>query len=959
MQFENRTYLTYYLKYLIFTTYFIQIACHTRYPENISQTSFSTEKHYTAVDSLIKSISSDTIALTNYLTLSIATGDKYAEMSSYEKMGTYYLRNYSYKKAIEYHRSYFKVAQLSRDTFHIIRALNNLAYDYIQTGAYNESAEYYFKALLQENKSKIDAHAQFQTEKTKTLNGLGEIYLYTDQPDEAMYYFRKALQPENHNQDPKVLAIVLQNIGTAYEYDRQYDSAHVFYQKSLEYHIKSNSLSGLNNCFWHIGNLYMIEGDFENALVYLESAYSSLSGTSDKRNWLNVTLSLGEVNIKKGKYFNAETYLGNALKMSEELNLPYYLGKVYFLLSGLHRIQGKTVLALEERYLSDVYTKGLNRGKNTNRIIMHRLNYEKEVNKKEMNILAGQHQMRVEKTEKAFVLIFLLIFILVLIILILIQNIRFRIHKSLTTLQLEKIKSEYYTEISEEFKTPASIIIGLVERLKKNMQNKNNEYTIDMEMLSRQSENLFLLVNEIASLGNLQEGNRSDKVINANIISYLRYLYECFIPMAETKGIDYVFHSNVSEIHMDYMSEYLRMVMHSLLYNAFKSCTEDNHVTVSVNCDSNKNNYTVEISYHGADADYKDISRAFNPFLQKRNDSLTDLDSGVGLTLTKQLIEKMNGTITVKIEKSNSAVFTVNLPIRHGSTPNDEKPFTICKQSPGSNRLILPDNFPSRIESNEKPVVLIVVGNRDMSYYLISVLKDQYVLLTERNGEDAIRTAEEKMPDLIISDTALPFLDGFQLCKKIKKTLTTNHIPVILLTLNHSKEERIKGIEYGADAFLSEPVFEEELLVVIDQLLSTRKQLREKYSPFVHINANRKEKAADSNNISLEFLQRVTSHIYKELTNTENIIEKISSEVCLSSSQLNRKIKAITGMTTSNYILKARLNKAKRLLAISQKPIGDIATECGFNDFAYFSRSFRKEFGMTPTTFQRIPRSVS
>lgn len=255
--------------------------------------------------------------------------------------------------------------------------------------------------------------------------------------------------------------------------------------------------------------------------------------------------------------------------------------------------------------------------------------------------------------------------------------------------------------------------------------------------------------------------------------------------------------------------------------------------------------------------------------------------------------------------------------------------------------------------------MLIVEGNRDMSYYLISVLKEKYILLTDRNGEDAIKTAQEKIPDLIISDAMLPVLDGFQLCKKIKNSLITNHIPVILLTSNHTKEERIKGIEYGADAFLSKPVYEEELLVVMDQLLSTRKQLKEKYNPFVRVNANREEKITVGNNENIEFLERVTNHIYKELTNTENIIEKISSEVCLSSSQLNRKIKAITGMTTSNYVLKTRLNKAKKMLTISQKPIGDIATECGFNDFAYFSRSFKKEFGMTPTTFQRIPQSAN
>ncbi len=173
----------------------------------------------------------------------------------------------------------------------------------------------------------------------------------------------------------------------------------------------------------------------------------------------------------------------------------------------------------------------------------------------------------------------------------------------------------------------------------------------------------------------------------------------------------------------------------------------------------------------------------------------------------------------------------------------------------------------------------------------------------------------------------------------------------------HSREERIKGFSSGADACMDRPLHESEFMAVIDQLLSSRKLIRDTYSRITGVKTNH---SADQNGNKdhIDFLQRVTSTIYKEITNTDHIIEKISSEMCLSSSQLNHKIIAMTGMTTSNYILKTRLNRAKRQLVNSHKPIGDVAMECGFNDFAYFSRSFKKEFGITPTTFQRLPESV-
>jgi len=227
------------------------------------------------------------------------------------------------------------------------------------------------------------------------------------------------------------------------------------------------------------------------------------------------------------------------------------------------------------------------------------------------------------------------------------------------------------------------------------------------------------------------------------------------------------------------------------------------------------------------------------------------------------------------------------------------------------------------------------------------------------NGKEALQIANERVPDLIISDVMMPLMNGFEFCKEIKKSQATSHIPVILLTVNNAKEQRVEGFKCGADAFIPKPIYEDELMAVITQLLTTRRQIRDKYAQI----AMNLEKNGDNheirNDAGFTFLQRVTDIIYKEIDNSDNLIEKLSSEVCLSSSQLNRKIKALTGLTTSNYMLKVRLNKAKKQLVRSQKPIGEIAMECGFHDFAYFSRSFRKEFGMTPTSFQRLPHPAN
>mgnify|MGYP000856600978 FL=1 len=953
MQLKNQTYNIYQWKYLIFIAYFTVVACNRVRPDEFLADSPSSHNNHAAIDSLIKIISNDTIALSSYLALSVSNSDAYAIMSVYESLGKYFLDRYQYAKAIYYYGLSLEAAENSHKQLDEIRASNNLAIVYEQIAAYNESAEYYFKAMLQTRNPERGEQKQIEEEKAKTLNGLGKVYLSLNQPDGAIDYFEESLRIELKQNDIEGQAQSFLNIGMAYEQSKRYDSAYAYYNKSLEYRINLNSASGVSNCFVRIGNLYKIEGDYENASVYLESAYNSLLHTSDRVNWLNACLSLGEVKIKQGHFSKAATYLNEGLIASGELNLIGYLGKVYFLLSELHRQEGKASLALEERSLSDQYSTMFYGEKNSNRIMVHRLNYEREIDKAKMNVLNEEHQLREQKIQKTIYATLLLITLLIIIIAILIQNSRLRKHKNQASLEMEQLKSRFYMKTSQEFKTPASIIIGLVERLKKNLKNNDIDHSIELEILSRQSENLFLLINEIATVDNLQENDKSDKMVNSNIISYFRYLYECFSSLAETKKINYVFHSNVSEIYMDYIPEYLRIIMNNLIGNAMKYCM-DNNITVSINCDCSKKNYTIEVSDSGPGISEIDLPHVFDLYFQGNGDKNADYSSGVGLTITKQVVKKMNGTIDVKSEPNNKTIFTVVLPMHNCRIPQSEEPVTIHKQCVEHPCTIIREKPLLQTENNEKPVVLIVEENRDMSYYLTSVLKDKYIVLTERNGEDAIKTAQEKIPDLIISDAVLPLVDGFQLCKKIKRSVATNHIPVILLTLINSKEERIRGIEYGADAFLSKPVYEDELLVVMDQLLSTRKQLREKYNPFMRLSASKEENTNNSKNVNLDFLEKVTNHIYKELTNTDNIIERISSEVCLSSSQLNRKMKAITGMTTTNYILKTRLNKAKKLLIHSQKPIGDIATECGFNDFAYFSRTFKKEFGMTPTSFQRI-----
>lgn len=855
-------------KYLIFVSYLILLACteSNKNRESTPDISF-TDQNYSTIDSLLSRISNDTVALFSYLSLVQSTQDRYAEMKTYRQLGLYYLDNYAFLKAIEYHTYFLDIAEKDGDLMREVEALNTLAYDYKKICALDKSSEHYFKALSLLNKLAESDNKKAQSEKAKTLNGLGNIYLKINQPDEAISYLQKSLRIETQNNNILGQAKNLADIGSFFENRIEYDSAHQYFDRSLKLYIKANSVSGINFCYERMGNLYMMEGDYHSASVYIESAYNSLQHTSDRLNWLNCCFTFANICIKKGEYRNAETFLHEGLKVSEELKLPNYLEKAFMLLSELYKHQGNTVAALEAYTMSVSYAKE----RNISQIIAHRLAYEKKSDEKEKILLTAQLENIERKKTKAIHIIIVIFIALTGFIIIFIQLYQLKKQKVESSLHLEKIKSDFYINISHEFKTPVTIITGLIERLRNNLDtNDLHRNSTDLDILSRQSQNLLLLIDAISSATNKQKNRSPGSIMHDNIATYISCLFESFSVLAESKKINYSFHDE----------------------------------------------------------------------------------------FIKQLVEKLNGTIEIEGKSPKETIFRISLPVFNEQTDDNRHSLIIHNtltygKDPENNTEIQP------LPEKENPTVLIVENNNDMIYYLSSILKENYHISTVNNGRKAAQKAAETMPDIIISNIILPGMNGYDLCKEIKNSDATSHIPIILLSAYGSIEERIKGFRCRADAFLSKPVHEEELLAVVDQLLDVRKQISSKYA-LTTINTGRNnEHGIVKNNVSLEFIKQITDLIYQEIDNTENIIDVLSDKTCLSSSQLNRKIKAAAGMTTSNYILKVRLNKAGQLLTQSQKPIGEIAMNCGFNDFAYFSRSFRKKFGMTPTSFQRLPHSVN
>lgn len=506
-------------------------------------------------------------------------------------------------------------------------------------------------------------------------------------------------------------------------------------------------------------------------------------------------------------------------------------------------------------------------------------------------------------------------------------------------IELEAQKSFLCTRVSQEFKTPLSIIIGLTERIKEELATHPvNKNWVTIDILSRQTENLYTLIDSVASIANLDRVPADANQKNGNIIPYLQYLYECFSVFTEAKQISYTFHSDISELITNYDPEHVRVIFLNLIGISIKQCSEGDHLNIRICRNLVDKNYTLEVSHDGRGV----------------------LPDGVeiGLSIVEYLVEKAGGWMNKRKEKENDTVYTVVLPLENRNELAEDRPITIRKMAMNPKNQNQVKNNSQIHHENQKPIALIAQENRYLAFYLTSLMEEKFHVIVESDGEGVLKKAMQIQPDIIISDAVLSKKNGFELCRELKQHPNTEHIPVALITSTHSKEERVKGFTSGADACFERPLHEKEFLAVINQLLSSRKKIRETFSRISGVK-NKVEAEEINFDEHLDFLERVTNIIYREITNTDNLIEVLSQEICLSTSQLNRKIKAITGMTTSNYILMSRLNKARKQLTNSRKPIGEVAMECGFNDFDYFSRSFKKEYGVTPTTFQRFPDRVT
>ena len=526
---------------------------------------------------------------------------------------------------------------------------------------------------------------------------------------------------------------------------------------------------------------------------------------------------------------------------------------------------------------------------------------------------------------------------------------------------LDQMKNRLYMNITHEFRTPLTIILGMSEQIRLQYRRHDRKGIEDnLNIIDRNSRHLLTLINQMLDLAKLESDHIQLRPILADIVAYLRYLFESFHSYAEAEGIQMRFRSTLDFFEMDYDATRLQQIVFNLISNAIKFTPPGGYVELEVNKGpliegqgtfGQLPSIQFSVKDTGIGIPSSKLPYIFDRFYQA-DDSHTRKGegTGIGLALCRELVKLMEGEIEVESKAGKGSTFKVKLPVRQAASRSETLAMGDMLVSAYVPVAASEQTADIRSRTNEElPLVLIIEDHTDVRRYLQICLQETYQVETAVDGEAGIQKAIELIPDLIVSDVMMPKKDGLEVCDTLKQDERTSHIPLILLTAKAAIADKLSGLSRGADAYLTKPFNREELLIRIDQLLQLRKRLQIRYQ-----GGKLPEVAAQDENVRVEdlFLQKVNAIIEDQLADSEFGIDQLCQTLALSRSQLHRKLKALTNCTTSSYIRTIRLQKAKTLLETTQLNISEVAYDVGFSDPNYFSRMFLKEFGQRPTGFR-------
>ncbi len=540
--------------------------------------------------------------------------------------------------------------------------------------------------------------------------------------------------------------------------------------------------------------------------------------------------------------------------------------------------------------------------------------------------------------------------------------------------ELDQAKSRFFANISHEFRTPLTLIMGPLEQMLTEEEEKEQDRKERVKLMLRNSQRLLNLINQLLDLSKLDSGKMKLHAVRQNIISFLKGLTESFHFLAAQNKLDLTFHPEEEDITLYFDAEKLEKVICNLLSNAIKFTPAGGKITIKVKTNptpaGNFPSGWVEISVAdtGIGIPQEQLQYIFDRFYQAGvPGEHKQKGSGIGLALTKELVTLHRGEIEVKSREggegeSSGTEFILRVPLGKEHLKPEEIKDLSDIPSLRQKSIELPQLYAVEkeeeerevkekdieLETQEKEIILVVEDSRDVRKYIRGPLEKLYTVVEAVNGREGIEKAKEIIPDLIISDIMMPEADGYELCSVLKQDVLTSHIPIVLLTAKASEENVIQGLETGADDYITKPFNTKILMARIRNLIDLRCQLQQKMKRQMML----QPAEISVSSIDEEFIKELQGAIEKNLADPEFTVEELGKKLYMSRASLYRKIQALTGEPPNHFIRNYRLKRAAQLLKENFGNVTEVAFEVGFSSSAYFTKCFKEQFQQLPSSYQ-------
>ena len=790
----------------------------------------------------------------------------------------------------------------------------------------------------------------------KSKSNIGNLIYRTDTDSldilRIKKYFKEVLEISIKLKDTSQMSYAYIRFGDFYQNMKKYDSAVISYNQARKI-IKDNYTASLANLYWALAEVYWNKGDNKKSRKFTFKRYDLVKNSKKISDMASANWVHGNLLFLLGDYKESIIHHDSSIILYERLNYKNFgrlagaAGRIYESYENL----GNYEKAFNYLKKTMIYNDSALLRTNSNKVYEVETKYQTEKKEQEIVLLKSQNELALQqkKNQRNQLLGGIGITSIAGLFFFFLYRNRQKTNQKLQ--ELDKAKSNFFANISHEFRTPLTLISGPIQsQLKK--ENLPDDERHNFEVMHRNSTRLLSLVDQLLDISKIEAGNFKLKVSKSELMPFLGSLCDSFTFEADRRKINYNIYADETKSDTYFDKDIIEKIVVNLVSNALKYTQDKGSIVCNATVKDNQVYFMIKNTGKGLTKD--EISNIFKRFYQLNENSQ---GVGIGLALVKDLVALHKGQLTVESTPNQWTNFKFSLPIDKASFSTNEivdkieidkvKAFS---QITSETTIISKPHSEDEIDENsEAPILLVVDDNVDVRTYVSNLFKDHYTILNAKDGQEGIDLAIEHVPDIIISDIMMPVKNGIYLCNTVKADERTSHIPIILLTAKAGEENEIEGIKTGADDYITKPFNEELLQLRVEKLIESRKKLQERYSQEVIL----RPKDIAITPIDEQFLEKVQTVLEDKLVESSFSIEDFSKAVGMSRMQLHRKIKALTGLSASEFIRSQRLKLAAQLLKKSDINVSQVGYTVGFNVHSYFTKCFKEVYNCTPSEYAK------